>query len=63
MFVFVGVVKVLGCLEEAGPIRDVSSPFDWFVVCTITYHVVCHSFCVLVSGGPVTFASRSGLGI
>jgi len=38
-------------------------PFDWFVVCTIAYHVVCHTFCMLVSGEPVTFASRLGVAV
>jgi len=38
-------------------------PFDMFVVCTTAYQFVCHTFCVLVSGGPITFALRSGVGV
>jgi len=29
----------------------------------IAYHVYRLSYCVLVSGGPVNFASRSGVGV
>jgi len=32
-------------------------------VCTTKNQVVCLTFCVVDSGGPVTFSSRSGVGV
>ena len=54
-----GVVKVFTMFGGSGYRWVESFPFDQFVVCTSAYHVVCLTFCVLVSGWPVTFASRS----
>jgi len=37
--------------------------FDLIDVCTTTNHVDCLTYCVLNSGGPVTFTSRSRVGV
>jgi hypothetical protein len=60
---FLGLFRCLGCLEEAGPVVLSYFLLICFVVCTTSYHVVCHTFCVLVAGGPVNFDSRSGVGV
>jgi hypothetical protein len=58
-----GFVKVFWVFGRSGSSWAEPFPFDRFVVCTTAYHVICLTFCVLVSGGPVTFASRSGVGV
>jgi hypothetical protein len=57
------VVKVFRVFGGSGSRCVELFPFDMFVVCTTTYHVVSRTFCVLDVDRPITFASRSGVGI
>lgn len=61
LFVIFGLLRCLRWLEEACPVVLSLFLLICLVVCTTVSLVVCHTFCVLVSDGPVTFASRSGV--
>jgi len=57
-----GLLRCLGWFEGACPSSCVFFPF-LIDVCTTAILVVCFTYYVLDSGGPITFASRSGVGV
>jgi hypothetical protein len=58
-----GWFRCLGCLEGACLILLSIFSIDLFVVLNFACHVSCLTYCMLVFGGPVHLASRSGVGV
>ena len=58
-----GLLRCLECFEGVCLAELSLFLFDLIEFCTTAYHIVCLTYCVLVSGGPVTFALRSGVDV